>query len=364
MKKTIISAIMLVSFCGIAMAQEGRVGINTSDPKTSMDVRGKSDTSGNSLNTDVTGFQAPRLTRAELTAKGNALYGTDQKGALVYITDVLGGDTLTQRVNITTAGYYYFDGLVWQSVKGSTNNEAWKTLGNSGTTRGTNYIGTNDNTDLMFKTNGKYRMHINNHGGVVIGDSAQAYNMNMSNGFAGVRTDFYSDDISNFTGDPTNPQPGFGIANRFDVRVKAGTPSTGSLRSLSTAISLSADNGATKPGGDVSGASIFAYRAPHIGNTDGTGTIAVISGLNILAGNGNGSVGPTSRFYGINLTPNNQGAGSITDYFGYYMGTPNGNTGTITNKYGVYIANDWSNYFNGKVGIGTAPLQLPPISFT
>ena len=70
----------------MAYTQEGRAWINTSVPKTTLDVNGKTDTSGNLLSTDVTGLQAPCLTRAELTAKGNALYGTDQKGALVYIT--------------------------------------------------------------------------------------------------------------------------------------------------------------------------------------------------------------------------------------------------------------------------------------
>ena len=65
---------------------------------------------------DITGLQAPRLTRAELTNKGNALYGTDQRGAIVYITDVSGGDNVSQRVNITSVGYYYFDGTVWNRI--------------------------------------------------------------------------------------------------------------------------------------------------------------------------------------------------------------------------------------------------------
>jgi hypothetical protein len=357
MKKTVIAAIMLAGFSTLTKAQEGRIGINTADPKTTMDVRGKADTSGVSLSTDITGLQAPRLTRAELTAKGNTLYGADQKGALVYITDITGGDVASQRVNITTAGYYYFDGTLWQTVKGGSDND-WKVTGNSGTTRGTNYIGTNDDNDLMFKTNGKYRMHINNHGGIVIGDSAQVYNSNMLNNFTGVRIQHTNEDVQgNLTANP--PKPAFGIANSLQANVKAGTSSTGSIRSFTTRLDLSAETGGSKPGGDVSGASIYAYRAPISGSTDGTGTIVAISGLNINAGNGTGSIGTTSRFYGVNLNPNNQGAGTITDYYGYYMGLPNGNTGTITNKYAVYIANDWSNYFNGKVGIGTTPLTAP-----
>ena len=97
--------------------QNGRVGVNTSKPATSFDIAGMKDSSGNSLPTDMTGLQAPRLTRTELTAKGNTLYGALQTGALVYITDVSGGDnTGTQRASITAAGYYYFDGNAWQKI--------------------------------------------------------------------------------------------------------------------------------------------------------------------------------------------------------------------------------------------------------
>lgn len=110
--------------------QEGRVGINTTDPKTTFDVNGKKDGSGNLLTTDITGMQAPRLTRAELTSKGNTLYDTDQKGALIYVTDITGGNSLSQRINITAAGYYYFDGSVWQPIASGTGaaditNDAW-----------------------------------------------------------------------------------------------------------------------------------------------------------------------------------------------------------------------------------------------
>ena len=127
--KKITTAALFLMLTGTAFAQEGRVGINTTDPKTTFDVNGKIDGSGKLLTTDITGMQAPRLTRAELTAKGNVLYGADQKGALVYITDVTAGDALTQRINITAAGYYYFDGAVWQKMASASEaditNDAW-----------------------------------------------------------------------------------------------------------------------------------------------------------------------------------------------------------------------------------------------
>lgn len=105
--------LMVLNFSSLTFAQKGRVGINTSEPKTTMDVNGKKDEAGILLTSDITGFQAPRMTRAELTTKGNSLYGTDQTGAIAYITDITGGDTDGQRQNITDIGYYYFDGNVW-----------------------------------------------------------------------------------------------------------------------------------------------------------------------------------------------------------------------------------------------------------
>jgi len=114
MNKSILLLPLLVA--GLAKSQEGRVGINTVSPKTTLDVNGKSDSNGLSLSGDITGLQAPRLTRAELTNKGNTLYGADQRGAIVYITDVSGGNNVSQRVNITSVGYYYFDGTVWNRI--------------------------------------------------------------------------------------------------------------------------------------------------------------------------------------------------------------------------------------------------------
>jgi hypothetical protein len=117
-KTTIIAALFLTGT--LTYAQTGRVGVNTDTPKTTMDVTGKVGSDGKSLPTDITGLQAPRLTREELTNKGNTLYGEPQKGALIYITDVSAGDAASQRVNITSIGYYYFDGSVWIKIASPT----------------------------------------------------------------------------------------------------------------------------------------------------------------------------------------------------------------------------------------------------
>jgi len=103
-----------MGFTIIAYAQTGRVGINTVTPQTTFDLNGQKDSGGVLLVSDITGLQAPRVSRQELTAKGNSLYGTNQRGAIIYINDVSTGDVLSQRANINTIGYYYFDGTLWQ----------------------------------------------------------------------------------------------------------------------------------------------------------------------------------------------------------------------------------------------------------
>ncbi|MEI3791242.1 MULTISPECIES: hypothetical protein [unclassified Chryseobacterium] len=114
MKKIYLS----IAYMAFGMVS-GQVGIHTENPKTTLDVSAKRDSSGNITdNTQSIGLQAPRLTRAELTAS-TAVYGTDQTAALIYITDIAGGDTNTPRTYIDSPGYYYFDGTLWQKVKGA-----------------------------------------------------------------------------------------------------------------------------------------------------------------------------------------------------------------------------------------------------
>lgn len=113
MKKNYLLLLNLI----IPVTVFSQVGINTEAPKTTLDVSVKMN--GATLdNSQNYGIQAPRLTRSEL-ASLTSTYGVDQKGALVYITDITGtdtGGTSAQRANIKAVGYYYFDGALWQSI--------------------------------------------------------------------------------------------------------------------------------------------------------------------------------------------------------------------------------------------------------
>ncbi len=72
--------------------------------------------------TTAAGIIAPRLTGDELKAR-DALYTTAQTGAIVYATDAT-STASTKTANVTDAGYYYFDGTVWQALKGGSNGSA------------------------------------------------------------------------------------------------------------------------------------------------------------------------------------------------------------------------------------------------
>lgn len=150
MKKIIFTISVLVS--GAAYSQ---VGIDTETPKATLDVTGKP-----SDLTKVDGIIAPRLKGSELKAK-DALYIADQKASLVYVTEALASaDTTSKTINVTSIGYFYFDGNIWQKLTTGSNGAGgndWSILGNSGTTAGTNFIGTTDAVDFVVKTNNTER---------------------------------------------------------------------------------------------------------------------------------------------------------------------------------------------------------------
>ncbi len=106
---TVLSASMIY-------AQEGRVGINTTEPKATLDVTASA--------TDLTrtdGFIAPRLTGNQLKNK-DSKYTNEQTGAIVYATEAA-SPTTAKTINVTEAGYYYFDGTVWQTME---KKEPWR----------------------------------------------------------------------------------------------------------------------------------------------------------------------------------------------------------------------------------------------
>lgn len=86
------------------------VGINTSSPVVTLDVVGSRADA-----TKIDGMITPRISLAQLNAKV-ALYNTNHRGTILYIDNSI-GNTVTSTAQITTVGYYYFDGVLWKSLE-------------------------------------------------------------------------------------------------------------------------------------------------------------------------------------------------------------------------------------------------------
>ena len=115
MKKLFLYPFFLFSIVNITCAQ---VGINTEKPAATLDVVASME------NTDVPpGFIPPRLTLKELTSISEK-YKLDQTGTIIYITDV-SGTTNTSTTDITSIGYYFFDGKFWKSVANTDTLSPW-----------------------------------------------------------------------------------------------------------------------------------------------------------------------------------------------------------------------------------------------
>lgn len=97
-----------------------QVGINTTSPSATLDVVAK-----HSDGSAPEGILVPRLTGDALfAASGSSQYGTDQQGAIVYVTEAVSdGNDTGQTINVNAPGHYYFDAA----------EEVWKKIGESST---------------------------------------------------------------------------------------------------------------------------------------------------------------------------------------------------------------------------------------
>ncbi|WP_334126743.1 hypothetical protein [Empedobacter brevis] len=140
MKKILFSTL----FLSISITSIAQVGINTDDPKVTLDIVATADIAR------ADALLVPRMTRAQLAAKDDA-YVSAQNGAMIFITTIDGIAT-TKTMNVTTVGFYYYDSptSMWRSVGGGV------TLFrlNLGQVAATNYDWTNSNFDFWEFTSG------------------------------------------------------------------------------------------------------------------------------------------------------------------------------------------------------------------
>lgn len=134
---------------GMNTMASARIGIADNAPDAKLEITASNATTP--ANTD--GILIPRVSAFPVINPTAA-----QNGMMIFLTTTLG-----QYV----AGFYYWDHAAasWVSVGSKS---SWSISGNSGTTPVTNFIGTNDNAALAFRTNGSERMRVSPTGDVGI----------------------------------------------------------------------------------------------------------------------------------------------------------------------------------------------------
>lgn len=119
-----------------------QVGVGTTTPNGALDI-----------NSNNQGLLTPRVA---LTASNIALPVVNPAGgALTISTLVYNTATSGTTPNNVIPGYYYWDGTKWLLLTSQPTsiNQDWAITGNSGTNSSTNFIGTTDNIDFVFKRN-------------------------------------------------------------------------------------------------------------------------------------------------------------------------------------------------------------------
>lgn len=145
MNKTLIPLLISLSF-----AVNAQVGIGTSTPNAS---------SALDVTSTTKGMLTPRMTQAQRTA-----IASPATGLLIYQTD-------------GTTGYYYYNGVAWQSFTGAT---PWSLIGNAATAVTTNKLGTTDAQSLVGKSNNIEGFRILSDGKVGMGTTTPATQLHIN----------------------------------------------------------------------------------------------------------------------------------------------------------------------------------------
>jgi len=292
-----------LSLCISIAAQAQNVGIGTSSPNANAKL-------------DITatdkGVLIPRMDSVHRKSIPNTI------GLLVY--------------DSTTQSFWYNNGTAWLNV--STSASGWSLTGNSGLDTSLNFLGTTDNTPLIFRVNNQFAGKLGD-GAVSIGEGAYLNNKNPTNMIltaVGIGT------LQKNTNDPGIYTSGYNntAVGGYALAVNTTGQSNTAMGAFSLNLSTTANNntamGAYSLQHNTTGAGNAAFgSAAVLGNRTGTnntglGTLALPengSGNNNTAvgyrssGNsdasGNTAIGANSLFHNLS-GDNNTGLGYNSDF--------------------------------------------------
>lgn len=122
------------------------------------------------------GLLSPRIALTNTTTWSLATGSLPVAGMMVYntkkVVDGFAGTVAYPVAGADGTGLYYWDGTGWVATKGAAASNDWTILGNTGTSALTNYLGTTDPVDLVFRTTATERMRITADGNIDIPNSS------------------------------------------------------------------------------------------------------------------------------------------------------------------------------------------------
>lgn len=242
-------------------------------------------------------------------------------GMIIYNTA-----TTTTGLNDVTPGYYFNDGAKWVRAINSVSAAGWSLTGNSSTTPGTNFLGTTDTQDIVFKTNSIENFRINQKGRLIGNSTFPAIGANsLYIGAAGNDTQLAGAVKNTAIGYQTmnaltDGSENTAVGNLSLNLLKDGIYNTGfGVQSLSKAVSTIGNTG-------------LGYQSLFNATGDFNTAIGSESGRNLTSGENNTAIGQATNF--ASATASNQ-LNIANNLFG------TGLNGTVAVP-------------KGKIGIGTA----------
>lgn len=145
--KILVNIIFLILLYGNIPLVQGQIGVGTNTPRGALEV-----------NSTTNGFLFPQIALTDNITSAPVVNpqtgSTPVNGTMIYNTATAGtGGTMVM------PGHYYWGGTQWLREATGTD---WNKAGNSGTSAGTNFLGTTDATELRIRTNNLDRWNISN----------------------------------------------------------------------------------------------------------------------------------------------------------------------------------------------------------